>query len=75
MYPRPLGDIFPTEADEPDRLHARVGEGGIAGKLRQALHSVLKGIDGCREMVLENCCCGNKAMFFIRPGDLEMGIK
>lgn len=72
-YPRPLGDVFPTEADEPDGLHARVREGRVAGELRQALHSVLKGIDGCREMVLEDSCCGNKAMFFIRPETSKWG--
>ena len=34
LYPRPLGDIFPTEADEPDGFHARVRESSVAGKLR-----------------------------------------
>lgn len=67
MYPRSFGDVFPTEADEPDCFHARVGESSIAGKLRQALHSILEGIDGCREMVLENSCWENKDRFFITP--------
>lgn len=60
MYPRPLGDVFGTETDEPNGFHAGVRESSVAGKLRQALHSILKGVDGCREMMLENSCWGNK---------------
>lgn len=73
-YPRPLGDVFPTEADEPDGFHAGVREGSIAGKLRQALDSILKGIDGSREMVLENSCWGNKGTFTVRPGFRNGGV-
>lgn len=75
MYPRPLRDVFPAEADEPDGFHAGVRESGVAGKLRQALHSILEGINGCGEMVLERSCWGDKGTFiFVRTG-FRMGIE
>lgn len=74
MHPRPLGDVFPAEADEPDGFHAGVRESSVAGELRQALHSILKGIDGCGEMVLENCCCGDKGTFIFIRTEFRMGI-
>ena len=51
---RSLGYVFGAVADEADGLHAGVGEGGVAGELRQTLHRILKGVDGGGEVPLEH---------------------
>ena len=49
----PLRHIFGTVAYEADGLHAGVREGGVAGKLRQTLHSILERVNGGREVLLK----------------------
>ena len=48
-----LGDVLGAVADESDRLHARVGEGGVAGELGEALDGVLERVDDGQEILLE----------------------
>lgn len=50
---RSVGDVFGAVADQTNGLHAGVGEGSVAGELRQTFDGVLEGVDGGREMLLE----------------------
>lgn len=54
---RSVGDVFGAVADETDCLHAGVGERSVAGELRQTFDSVLEGINGSWEMLLEYIRC------------------
>lgn len=55
--------VFGAVSDEADGFHACVGEGGVTGKLGQALHCILEGVDGGQEVLLKYIRCdGGKKM-------------
>lgn len=57
---RSVGDVFGAVTDETDGLHAGVGESSVAGELRQTFDSVLEGINGSWEMLLEYIRCDER---------------